>query len=144
MPVLMWCIGWQIALRRHPLWYGFRFPWALGSLLLLVHIAIAFHLGHGWSHSAAWEHTRAVGGYGAGIFVNYAVAVVWLADAVWVWVAPGSYRTRTWWLHGSIHGFIAFVVFNAAFVFADWSTRIWFVMSFVMMWLILRYIRAIH
>src|SRR3954469_4214438 len=44
--------------------------WAAGCVLLLLHIAVAFRLGHAWSHDAAWEHTRQTGGYGDGIFVN--------------------------------------------------------------------------
>ena len=78
------------------------------------------------SHAAAWEHTRQVGGYGDGIFVNYAFALVWLADVVWVWVSPGSYLTRPRWLHWAVHGFLAFVVVNAAVVFAGWGMRLAF------------------
>ena len=39
---------------------------------LCVHVAVAFHLGHGWSHAAALNTPATVGGYGDGIFVNYA------------------------------------------------------------------------
>jgi hypothetical protein len=56
---------------------------------------------------------------------------VWLADVLWVWVAPTSYLARPRWLHWSIHGFLAFVVFNAAVVFADWSFRFTFVIWFL-------------
>lgn len=127
LPVFFWCIGWPIALARAPDYVGLRVTWALGALLLAVHVAVAFHLGHGWSHSHAWEHTREVGGYGDGIFVNYAFVMVWAADAAWACVAFGSYTTRPRWLHWGAHGFLAFVVFNAAVVFGSWDVRVPFV-----------------
>jgi hypothetical protein len=131
LPVFMWCFGWPIALARYSDKLQPRFAWALGCAWLFVHIAVAFHLGHGWSHEAAWEHTRQVGGYGNGIFVNYAFALVWLADVLWVWIAFGSYLARPQWLNGTIHGFLAFVVVNAAFVFGSWGSRLMFVIWFL-------------
>ena len=130
-PVVLWCVGWPIALgcgRTKP---AVRALWALGCVLCVIHIALAFHLGHGWSHAVAWEHTREVGGYGDGIFVNYAFALVWLLDAMWALVAFGSYQTRPGWLNGTIHGFLAFVVFNAAVVFGSWQMRVLFVCAFL-------------
>lgn len=100
-----------------------RFTWAFGCVLCLLHIALAFHLGHGWSHEAAWTHTKLVGGYGDGIYVNYAFALVWLADATWLCVAFDSYFARPRWLTWTIQGFLAFVVFNAAVVFGSWGSR---------------------
>jgi hypothetical protein len=122
-PVLFWCIGWPIAFARRTVRTGVPIIWTLGCVLTWVHIAVAFHLGHGWSHEAAWEHTRQVGGYGAGIFVNYTFALVWLADVVWAWASPTSYVRRPQWLNWTIHGFLAFVVFNAAVVFGGWEMR---------------------
>ena len=104
-----------------------QFTWAFPCMLLLLHIAIAFHLGHGWSHEAAWEHTKQAGGYGDGIFVNYAFALVWLLDALWLCVAFDSYFARPRWLNWTIHGFLAFVVFNAAVVFGSWLSRSLFI-----------------
>ena len=130
-PVLFWCIGWPIVLIRKTVPAGIALIWTLGCVLAWVHIAVAFHLGHGWSHEAAWEHTRKVGGYGDGIFVNYAFALVWLADVVWVWALPGSYRARSRWLNWTIHGFLAFVVFNAAVVFGSWESRAWLLYWFL-------------
>ncbi|MBN9119480.1 MAG: hypothetical protein J0I06_10035 [Planctomycetes bacterium] len=104
-----------------------RSGWAWACSLCLLHVTIAFHLGHAWSHEAAWEHTRRAGGYGYGVYVNYAFALVWLTDAIWLCVAFDSYFTRPRWLHWAIHGFLAFVVFNAAFVFATTGARVWFI-----------------
>lgn len=128
--VVFWCLGWPLAIADYSDRLFPRLFWTLGGVASLVHIAIAFHLGHGWSHSAAWEHTRQVGGYGDGIFVNYAFALVWLADGVWVWASPRSYFARPRWLNGAIHGFLAFVVLNAAVVFGGWQSRVVFVVSF--------------
>lgn len=131
LAVLFWCFAWPIAFARSPDHTAPRVVWAIGCLLLLVHVAVAFHLGHGWSHRAAWEHTRAVGGYGGGVFVNYAFALVWSLDAIWALVAFDSYRARPRWVNGAIHGFLAFVVFNAALVFASWDTRVRFLAAFL-------------
>lgn len=126
LPILFWLLSWPMVIVRHPDRYVDGSIWALGCALLWVHIAVAFHLGHGWSHRAAWEHTKQVGGYGDGVFVNYAFALVWLLDALWALVARASYRARPRWLHWAVHGFLAFVVFNAAVVFASWGTRVVF------------------
>src|SRR5688572_14051109 len=74
-----------------------RIWWTLGCATLLVHIAVSFALVHGWRHAEAYRHTaeatrRLVGvDSGAGVYVNYAFALVWLADAAWWWVAEKSY-----------------------------------------------------
>lgn len=130
LPVVFWCVGWPIALVRRTLRPAVPLFWTIGCVTAWVHVALAFHLGHGWSHAAAWQHTRQVGGYGDGIFVNYAFVLVWLADVVWVWVAPSSYVGRPAWLNGAVHGFLAFVVFNAAVVFGSAAARELFATSF--------------
>jgi hypothetical protein len=112
-PIFFWCLGWPILLRNPPRELGRRSAWTLGCLTCLIHIAVAFHVGHGWSHEAAWKHTQQVGGYGDGIYVNYAFALVWLADVIWMWAASESYRNRPRWLKWSIHGFLAFVIISA-------------------------------
>jgi hypothetical protein len=123
LPVIAWCASWTMMLQRSRGWRAGRVAWTFGCLSLLLHIAIAFHLGHGWSHAAAWQHTQQVGGFGDGIYVNYVFALMWFADAVWALAAPRSYQTRSRWLHWSIHGFLAFVVINAAAVFAGQEMR---------------------
>lgn len=75
------------------------------------------HAGHGWSHAAAYRHTAEAGGFGAGVYVNYLFAAVWLADAAWMWAAPTAYRHRPRWVGVAVHGFLAFIVFNATVVF---------------------------
>ncbi|MDY3554710.1 hypothetical protein R5W24_003839 [Gemmata sp. JC717] len=128
--VLVWCFAWPIALAR-TIAARLRALWTLGCALLLVHIAVAFHVGHGWSHAAAWEHTRQVGGYGDGVFVNYVFALVWVVDVVWAWVAFDSYLRRPHRLTWAVHGFFLFVIFNAAVVFGGWVSRVLFVVFVV-------------
>ena len=94
-----------------------RFVWTLGFVALVVHILIAFGVAHGWSHAAAVEHVRKVGGFGGGIVVNYLFAAVWLADVVWWWISPTSHANRPRWVGWVVHGFLAFVVVNATVVF---------------------------
>src|SRR5439155_15489401 len=48
-----------------------RLAWTLGLLTLFLHLVLAFGVAHGWSHAAAVEHVREVGGVGAGIAASY-------------------------------------------------------------------------
>ncbi len=130
VPVILWCAGWPIVFTRRTVPTGAAIIWTLGCVLTWIHIAVAFHLGHGWSHKAAWEHTRQVGGYGDGIFVNYAFALVWLVDVLWAWATLAPYGKRPQWLNWTIHSFMAFVVLNAAVVFGSQELRIQFATFF--------------
>lgn len=58
------------------------------------------------------------------MFFNYAFLVVWLADCVWWWLRPSSYEARPMWVGRSIHGFLFFMFFNGAIVFADGWMRL--------------------
>ena len=73
---------------------GFRVIYSLGCVACALHIAIAFHLGHGWSHRAAFEHTERASGFGPGIFVNYLFLLVLITDVIWAWVAFDQYLKR--------------------------------------------------
>ena len=55
---------------------------------------------------------------GAGIWFNYALLVVWIIDAAWLWFGDQSYFRRSKALSYAIHGFIFFMVINGAIVFA--------------------------
>jgi hypothetical protein len=62
--------------------------------------------------------------WGGGLFVNYAVAILWISDLAWWWIAGvSSYRRRAWWLVLIWHGFLIFIIFNATVVFTNGLTR---------------------
>ncbi|AMV23621.1 hypothetical protein VT84_04365 [Gemmata sp. SH-PL17] len=124
--VIGWVTGFSLAFARRrwePATIFVRAIYTWGCAMCVLHIVVAFHLAHGWSHEVAWEHTREVGGYGNGIFVNYAFALVWFADVVWAWVAFDSYLSRPRWITWAVYGFTGFVVFNASVVFNTGFTR---------------------
>lgn len=116
LAVAAWTLGWPRA------WRGAGAAvWGWGALAAAFHVAVALHAGHAWSHAAAVRHTEAATGVGAGVWVNYAFVAVWLADAAWLAVSPARYQRRPRWAAWGVHGFLAFVVVNAAVVFAaDW------------------------
>lgn len=101
-----------------------RLCWSLAAAMLVVHIVFAFGLAHGWSHGAAVRHVAATGGFGWGIIVNYVFAAVWLADAAWWWATPAGYAQRPRRVGYVVHGFLAFVVFNATVVFGPPRWRV--------------------
>jgi hypothetical protein len=109
---------------------------------MLVHVGIAFDLVHHWSHRAAYEETaRQTAGvtglnWGGGIYANDALLLVWVVDVLWWWGNPESYKSRPRSMMWSIHGFLAFMWFNAAVIFAHgwmrWAGLAGFLMVAVM------------
>jgi hypothetical protein len=94
-----------------------RLVWTLGWMAYLVHVALAFHLAFGWSHAAAVDHTRERSGVGEGIYASHLFTLLWTADVCWWWVAPKSHATRPTWVVYVLHGFMAFVIFEATVVY---------------------------
>ena len=107
-----------------------RALWTLGIMLMLVHAVTAFMAFYGGSHVVARDQTmrqtQALTGitFPGGIYVNYIFLAVWIADAAWWWARPASYATRRRWLSWTVRGFIFFVIFNGAVVFADGWARV--------------------
>ncbi len=106
-----------------------RSIWSAGCLLMLLHLACAFHFYHGWSHAHAMQHTadeteRLIGWrFGAGVFFNYAFALIWAGDAAWWWLAAKSYSSRPRLLALAIHAYLLFIAINGAIVFETGPTR---------------------
>lgn len=102
-----------------------RLLWTAGLLALVVHVAVAFHLVHGWSHAAAADatdrQTLAQTGidFRGGLFVNYAFLLLWFADVAWWWADARSYERRPRTVEYAVRGVFAFLFFNAAVVFAS-------------------------
>jgi len=117
MVVVLMALGWLFMLLDFRGERVARVIWTLGVAALLIHILLAFWLAHGWSHEAAVEHVREVGGFGAGIIANYLFALLWLTDVARWWIAPVSRAHRPRWIGWVVHGYLAFIVLNATVVF---------------------------
>lgn len=122
------CVAFASAGRQFDRWA--RLAWTIGCAALLAHFISAFQFYHGWSHSSAYIDTArqtaevfAIN-WGGGLFINYAVAILWIFDVAWWWFAGlGSYRRRPWWVVLAWHSFLIFIIFNATVVFKDGLTR---------------------
>lgn len=100
-----------------------RLCWTLAWLAYLIHLAMAFHFAHGWSHDHAMQHTEEVSGFGPGIFVSHLFTLVWTAEVLCWWLAADRYATRSAWIDRLLHGFMLFVVFNGTVVFESGLIR---------------------
>ena len=94
-----------------------RWCWGLGAVTFVLHVAVAFHFAHRWSHANGIRHVEETSGFGPGLFVSYFFTLLWAADAGWWVLEPASYATRAKWLGTAIHGFMAFIVLNGTVVF---------------------------
>ncbi len=118
-----------LAARTGPPPAWLRFVWLAGTLVFLVHVLRAFQAAHAWSHADAYAHTarrtKEFTGVasGVGLYLNYVFTAVWLADALCWAIIPDAHRRRPAWVTCALHGFLAFMVFNAAVVFAGGPTR---------------------
>jgi hypothetical protein len=107
-----------------------RMLWTAACLLYLAHVAAAFHFVHGWSHQAAYldtaRQTEALLGvrYGGGLYWNYVFTLLWSADVAWWWYSPAGYRNRDRRLQAGVHGFLAFMFFQATVVFGRGLVRL--------------------
>ena len=107
-----------------------RLAWTFGCAALVAHFISAFHFYHSWSHQSAYIETARQTAevvrinWGGGLFINYAVLILWIADVGWWWFAGlSAYRRRPWLITLLWHGFLLFIIFNATVVFKDGPTR---------------------
>jgi hypothetical protein len=107
-----------------------RLAWTIGCAALVAHFISAFHFYHAWSQASAYRETARQTAavltinWGGGLFINYAVAILWLSDVTWWWLAGiDAYRRRPWLLTLLWHSFLIFILFNATVVFKDGVTR---------------------
>ncbi len=110
-----------------------RIGWGLGVLALFAHIPLAFWIALGWSHEAAVEHVREVGGFGSGIVANYLFALVWAGDVGWWWLSPRSHGQRPRWMAVLVHGFLGFIVLNATVIFGAEERRAFYAIFFALL-----------
>src|SRR5262245_17013450 len=100
-----------------------RSCWTLAWITYLIHLAMAFHYAHGWSHADAMKHTEEVSGFGPGIFVSHLFTLVWTADVLAWWLVPEWYASRPAWVNWLLHIFMLFVVFNGTVIFESGLIR---------------------
>ena len=106
-----------------------RWCWTLGCLVLVIHVGCAFEFVHHWSHQAALEatarQTAELTGInsGGGLWLNYLLVVIWLADVAYSWMARQSYESRAKWVEWAVQGFLGFMWFNATVVFGHGPSR---------------------
>jgi hypothetical protein len=100
-----------------------RWCWTWALACFLVHLAMAFHYYHHWSHAHAFERTRAVSGLGEGIYLSYLFTLAWMADVAYWWLRPSAYAGRSRWVGAVLHSFMLFMVFNGMVVFEAGSIR---------------------
>lgn len=94
-----------------------RWCWTWAMLSFLVHLTMAFHFYHHWSHADAFERTRQVSGTGEGIYVSYLFTCLWIGDVLWWWLNPSSYSSRPVAIGRTLHTFMLFIVFNGTVVY---------------------------
>ena len=100
-----------------------RLCWTLGWLAYLIHLAMAFHYYHRWSHTNAMEHTEEISGFGAGIYFSYAFTFFWSADVIVWWLWPTWYAARPRWIDVLLHSFMTFIIFNGTVVYEQGLIR---------------------
>jgi hypothetical protein len=72
------------------------------------------------------QQTEALTGlrWGGGLYINYLFLFVWAGDALWWWVSPRTYQRRPAPISWLVRGFLFFMFFNGAIVFADGWMRV--------------------
>ena len=94
-----------------------RLLWTFAWASYLVHLAMAFHHYHRWSHADAIAHTEEVSGFGPGIYFSHLFSLLWTIDVVYWWWQPARYERRARWMNWSLHGYMAFIIFNATVIY---------------------------
>ena len=103
--------------------------WTAGCMVFLLHVICAFQFVHHWSHADALAatagQTAAATGinWGGGLYFNYLFTVLWLGDVAWWWLARRGYESRPRPVTWTVHGFMAFMMFNATVVFGHGAAR---------------------
>ena len=107
---------------------GFRAWWTLACVAYLAHVVVAFHAFHHWSHDHAVAHTQEQSGFGQGVWVSYLFTLLWPIEVAACWLTPD--RRLPGWLERTWHGFMAFLLFNGAVVFAHGASFVFGVVAF--------------
>jgi hypothetical protein len=103
--------------------------WTLGVLALAAHIGWTMCAVHRGSLQAAYDHTsrqtqELIGiPIGAGVYVNFAMLGIWIADVASWWMIP-QWRSSRKHYKLAIYLVFGFLFINAAIVFASFWGRV--------------------
>lgn len=100
-----------------------RWCWSWAALIFAIHVALAFHYYHAWSHTDAWQRTQQVSGFGNGLYVSYLFTIVWTADAAIWWLRPDWIAQRSYTVQAILNSIMLFIVFNGMVIFASGPIR---------------------
>jgi hypothetical protein len=100
-----------------------RWAWTLGWAAYLVHLGMAFHYYHEWSHARAVEHVEKASDFGPGIFFSHLFTLLWTVDVLWWWLRPATYAFRPAWIDRWLHGYMAFITFCGTVVYETGPIR---------------------
>lgn len=119
-----------LILGRRPKWFQrARLLWTFGCAWFLAHVVCAFNYYYDWSHTTAYIETarqtaEAMGSaFGGGVYISYVFTLVWVADVLWWWSSPRSYKGRPRFLNAILHGFMFFIIFNGTVIFKTGPIR---------------------
>jgi hypothetical protein len=107
-------------------WQFGRVIWTVGFAVYLIHVLLAFHFYHNWSHAAAYQHTArqtasVVGiDWGGGIYFNHLLTIIWAIDVGLAWreTDPASKPRRRLAIFSRFtHLYFIYIIFNATVVF---------------------------
>jgi hypothetical protein len=124
-----------------PLGRAARWCWTWALASFLIHVMMAFHYFHHWSHADAVRHTREVSGFGEGVYISYLFTLLWTVDVGFWWLAPRRYAARSVWIDRVWHGFMLFMVFNGTVVYESGLIRWAGLVMFLLLgglWFVLR------
>ena len=106
-----------------------RWLFGLSAAVFLAHVILSFHVFYDWSQTTALadvrRQTRDVTGleWSIGLWINYAFAALWLAEALWLCLAPIRHAERPRSVTWLVRGIFWFMAFNGAFVFVKGPQR---------------------
>lgn len=101
----------------------------LSAIVFLGHVVLAFHIFYDWSQSTALadvrRQTREVTGleWSIGLWINYAFALLWCGEALWLGLEARHYSGRPRWITLAVRGVFWFMAFNGAVVFVKGPQR---------------------
>ena len=119
------CWAWSVsAMLRGRATDATRWVWGAGADFFIIHAIAAFAHFYDWSHTVAVRETaaqtlEATGvDTGTGLWLNYLFGLVWCCDAAFWWIiGTPRYVGRGRWIHGLVHGFMAFMILQGTVFF---------------------------